>query len=135
MSVMKELKGKALNPGHATGEAVVFRTPFSFIGDMSPVTGEVTMARHENFGKSLKDKVLVFETGRGGTIAPFMLYLARKNHVGPCAILCDHVDMLTLECALTVDIPIVDGNGGKFTEMFKTGDILEIEGDLCSVIG
>ena len=123
---MKTYEGRALNPGKVSGEAVVFQTPFSFIGDMSPQTGEVTMARHPNFGMSLKDKVLVFETGRGGTIAPFMLYLARKNQVGPCAILCDHADMLTLECALTVDIPIFDDFGVKITREIENGDKLEL---------
>lgn len=131
---MKRLTGKALNPGKASGEAIVFHTTFSFIGDMSPATGEVTMARHEHFGKSLKDKVLVFQTGRGGTIAPFILYHATKNGVGPCAILCDHADMLTLECALTVDIPIVHDFEGKITELVKDGDLLQLDGSTVSVI-
>ena len=131
---MKDLKGRPLNPGNAKGEALVFRTPFSFIGDMSPETGEITMARHPNFGMSLKDRVLVFQTGRGGTIAPFMLYQAQKNGVGPCAILCDHADMLTLECALTVDIPIFDNFGVQITEELENGDFIELESDgVCHV--
>lgn len=130
---MKSYKGRPLNPGQVTGEAVVFRTPFSFIGDMSPVTGEVTMARHPNFGMSLKGKVLVIETGRGGTIAPFMLYQATKNGVGPCAILCDHADMLTLECALTVNIPIFDDFGLKITETLQNGDVLTLDNGVVSV--
>lgn len=130
---MKQLTGKALNSGSALGEAIVFHTTFSFIGDMSPATGEVTMARHEHFGKSLKNKVLVFQTGRGGTIAPFILYHAAKNGVAPCAILCDHADMLTLECALTVDIPIVHEFGGKITELVRDGDMLRVEGGTVTV--
>lgn len=131
---MKKIQGKAYNRGTAKGEAVVFQTGFSFIGDMSPQTGEVTMARNPHFGESLKDKVLVFQTGRGGTIAPYMLYYASKNGVAPCAILCDNVDMLTLECALTVDIPIVDGHGCKFTEEIQDGDIVEVHDDMCSIV-
>lgn len=130
---MKEIIGKSYNPGKAEGEAIVFETGFSFIGDMSPTTGEVTMARHPHFGKSLKDKVLIFRTGRGGTIAPYMLYYAKKNGVAPCAILCDKVDMLTLECALTVDIPILDGAGHTFTTEIGTGSWIEIDGDLCKI--
>ena len=131
---MKQLTGKALNSGCACGEAVVFHTTFSFIGDMSPSTGEVTMARHEHFGKSLKGKVLVFQTGRGGTIAPFILYHAAKNGVGPCAILCDHADMLTLECALTVDIPIVHDFQSKITELVQDGDMLRVDGGMVTVV-
>lgn len=132
---MKVFKGRPLNPGKAKGEALVFQTPFSFIGDMSPLTGEITMARHPNFGMNLKDKVLVFQTGRGGTIAPFILYQAVKNGVGPCAILCDHADMLTLECALTVDIPIFDDFGEKITEALSNVDTVELEPDGTCRVG
>ncbi|HHU02861.1 MAG TPA: DUF126 domain-containing protein [Christensenellaceae bacterium] len=126
---MKSFKGRVLNPGRAKGEALVFNLPFSFIGDMSPKTGEITMVGHPNFGMSVKNKVLVFQTGRGGTIAPYMLYEAVKNNVGPCAILCDNADMLTLECALTVDIPIYDAFGEKITEALKNGDMVELKPD------
>lgn len=131
---MRTFTGRALNPGRAVGPAVVFDTPFSFIGDMSPETGEVTMARHPNFGMSHKDAVLVIPTGRGGTIAPFMLYQAVKNGVGPRAILCDHADMLTLECALTVDIPIFDGFDSSITRQLKNGNLLELEDGRVTVV-
>jgi len=131
---MKEIMGKALNKGYARGEAVVFQVPFSFIGDMSPKTGEVTMVGHPNFGIPLKNKILVVTTGRGGTIAPYILYEAMKNQVAPAAILCDKADMLTLECALTVNIPILDGQGNAFTSLIQTGDMIEIKDDVCKVI-
>ncbi len=131
---MKKLKARVLNPGYAKGQAIVFKTPFSFIGDMSPQSGEVTMARHENFGKSLKDKVLIFDTGRGGTIAPYILYRASKNGVAPCAIVCNKTDMLTLECALTVDIPIVDGFEDNITEIVHNGDMIEINNTEITIL-
>lgn len=132
---MKKLNVKVLNPGRAGGEAVVFQTPFSFIGDMSPETGEVTMAGSPLFGQCLKGKILVFPTGRGGTIAPFILYRAVKSGVGPAAILCDHADMLTLECALAAGIPIADGFEGGITAQIKTGDKIELDGATCIVTG
>lgn len=131
---MKELIGKALNPGKVSGKAIVFHTAFSFIGDMSSETGEVTMTGSKHFGESLKGKVLVFQTGRGGTIAPFILYKAVKNGVGPCAILCDKADMLTLECALTVNLPILDHfEDGKITELVNDGDVLRLDGNTVTV--
>lgn len=132
---MKKLNVKVLNPGRASGEAVVFQTPFSFIGDMSPETGEVTMAGSPLFGQCLKGKILVFPTGRGGTIAPFILYRAVKSGVGPAAILCDHADMLTLECALAAGIPIADGLDGGITAQIKTGDMLKLNESSCIVSG
>lgn len=130
---MKKINGRSLNPGRASGNAVVFQTPFSFIGDMSPETGEVTMAGSPLFGQCLKGKILVFPTGRGGTIAPFILYRAVKAGVGPAAILCDHADMLTLECALAAGIPIADSFDGGITAWVKTGDMVELDGATCVV--
>lgn len=123
------LKGRTLNAGTAAGKAMVFHTPFSFIGDMDPRTGAVTMVGNPLFGESLAGRVLVMETGRGGTIAPYMLYEAHKNGVAPVAILCDHADMLTLECALTIDIPVLDSFAGGITNAVESGDGVTISRD------
>jgi predicted aconitase with swiveling domain len=124
-----KLVGKSLNKGHVKGEAVVFEVPFSFIGDLNPDNGKVTMTGHPLFGTSLKDKILVFPTGRGGTIAPYIAYYAQKNHVAPRAILCNQADSITLECALTIDIPIMDNFSGDITRQVTTGGMIEVNGD------
>lgn len=117
-----EIKGRVLNSGPISGEVIAIDNMFSFIGDMDPKTGMVTMVNSPVFGQTLAGKVLVFRTGRGGTIAPYMLYEAHKNGVAPAAILCNEADLLTLECALTVNIPIMDRFDCDITELLKTGD-------------
>lgn len=124
-----ELKGRALNSGAVSGEAIVVENMFSFIGDMDPKTGMITMVGSPTFGQSLAGKVLVFKTGRGGTIAPYMLYEAHKNGVAPAAVLCNEADLLTLECALTVNLPIMDRFNGDITALVKTGDQIMLQGD------
>lgn len=121
------IKGKSLNNGKVRGKALVFDVPFSFIGDMCPDTGTVTMSGHPLFGESLKDKILVIPTSRGGTIAPFIAYHAQKNNVAPAAILCNIADTITLECALTIDIPIMDSFEEDITRLLVSGDELEID--------
>lgn len=122
------IKGKILFGGNAEGEALVFKVPFSFIGDMDPENGEITMANHALRGSNLKGKVLVTTTGHGGTIAPFIAYLAQKNNCNPVAILCNHADSLTLECAIVMGVPIIDDFNLDITEILKTGDRIKVYG-------
>ena len=121
------IKGRVINGvDNVKGEAMVFESPFSFIGDMSPDLGTVTMSGHPLFGKSLKGKILVIPTGRGGTIAPYIAYHAKENHAAPKAILCNFADTITLECALTIDIPIMDQFPVDITGALSTGDKVEV---------
>ncbi len=122
------IKGRVLNTGTVSGEAVVFDKGFSFIGDMDPATGTVTMTGSENHGRSLKDKILVIPTGRGGTIAPYIAYYAKKNAAAPLAILCNSADTITLECALVIDIPIMDQFPTDITKTARTGNRVSVNG-------
>ena len=120
------ITGKALNGGYAKGEAVVLDVPFSFIGDMNPYTGELTMIGHPLFGTSLKNKVLVIPTGKGGTIAPYIAYYAQKNGNAPVALLCNKADFLTLESALTINIPVMEDFSADITTQINTGSQVEV---------
>lgn len=124
-----ELQGRVINPGKAEGSAVVFDTPFSFIGDIDPNTGELTMQGHPLAGMSLAGKILVFPTGKGGTIAPFIIYEAQKNGKAPSAILCDQVEPITAECAMTINIPMMDSFPAELKKLIKTNDILKVDAE------
>ncbi len=124
-----EFKGRVINNGKTEGLAVVLDTPFSFIGDIDPNTGELTMHGNSQAGVSLADKILVFPTGKGGTIAPFIAYQAQKNGKAPRAILCDQAEPITAECAMTIDIPMMDSFSVELTKTIKTGDKIKIDTD------
>ena len=121
-----QLKGRILNKGYAEGEAVVLDSAFSFIGDFDTATGELTIDGHPLFGVSIANCILVIPTGKGGTIAPFMAYEAKKNGKAPAAILCNEVEPLTAECAMTIDIPLMDAFGDDVTKVIETGDFVKV---------
>ena len=74
-----KIKGRIINGGEAIGKAFVLDIPFSFIGDFDLQTGTLAVENHPLFGKSLAGRILVCPTGKGGTIAPFIAYQAKKN--------------------------------------------------------
>jgi predicted aconitase with swiveling domain len=128
-----KMKGRIINAGNASGEALVLDVPFSFIGDFDPDTGKITILNHPLFGKSLANKILVCPTGKGGTIAPFIAYQAKKKGNAPAAILCKKVEPILCESALAIDIPILDSLGVNPVECIKTGQFISIENDDVSV--
>ena len=128
-----KLKGRVINGGNASGEALVLDVPFSFIGDFDPDTGKITILNHPLFGKSLANKILVCPTGKGGTIAPFIAYQAMKKGNAPAAILCRKVEPILCESALAVDIPVLDCFLEDLLQVIKTGQSVRIENDLVFV--
>jgi predicted aconitase with swiveling domain len=127
------MKGRVINGGNASGEALVLNVPFSFIGDFDPDTGKITILNHPLFGKSIANKILVCPTGKGGTIAPFIAYQAKKKGNAPAAILCEKVEPILCESALAIDIPILDSLSKDPVENIKTGQFIVIENDEVSV--
>ena len=128
-----KMKGRVINGGNASGEALVLDVPFSFIGDFDPETGNITILNHPLFGKSIANKILVCPTGKGGTIAPFIAYQAKKKGNAPAAILCKKVEPILCESALAINIPILDSLSEDPVEHIKTGQFITIENDEVSV--
>ena len=123
------MKGRVINGGQVSGQAFVLDTPFSFIGDFDPETGNVTIDGHPLSGRSLAGKVLVCPTGKGGTIAPFIAYQAKKNGVAPAAIVCLEAEPLLCECALVIDIPMLDRFDSDLFEVIKMDQSISIRGE------
>lgn len=128
-----KMKGRVINGGNVSGEALVLDVPFSFIGDFDPETGKLTILNHPLFGKSLANKILICPTGKGGTIAPFIAYQAKKKGNAPAAILCEKVEPILCESALAIDIPILDSFSESPIKTIKTGQAVRIEEDLVYV--
>jgi len=128
-----KMKGRVINGGNASSEALVLNVPFSFIGDFDPETGKITILNHPLFGKSIANKILVCPTGKGGTIAPFIAYQAKRQGNAPAGILCKKVEPILCESALAIDIPILDSLSEDPLEKIKTGQFISIEDDEVSV--
>jgi predicted aconitase with swiveling domain len=127
------LKGRVINGGSVTAEAVVLDTPFSFIGDFDAETGQLILSGHPLEGESIAGKVLVIPTGKGGTIAPWMAFDAAKRHMAPAAILCKRSEPITCECAITIDIPMLDSFEENILDIIKSGQRVHIDGESVTI--
>ena len=79
---MKIKINKIINKGDSeeiTGEALVTSEPVSFLGGVDPKTGTVCEEGHELYGKSIKDKILIFPRGKGSTVGSYVIYALKKE--------------------------------------------------------
>ena len=121
------LKGHIINQGKAEGEAIVTRTPFSFLGELDPSTGKIPSASHELFGQSIVDKIFVFPTGKGSSGGPSVSWLAKKNSNAPKAMICVEAEPVIAIAAITADIPMIDKLDQNPLDVIKTGDYVKVD--------
>lgn len=128
-----KLHARPLNSGHVTAKAFIVEQPFSFIGDFDPQTGALLIQNHPLCGHSLAGKVLVCPSGKGGTMAPFLIYDAFQNGNAPAAIFCNTVDPILFESAMAINIPIFDNFDEDVLTLFQNEQLININGDKVTV--
>ena len=100
--------GRKISPGMAEGEALVSRMGISFYGGIEPDTGVIVEKGHDLFGQSIRQKVLIFPTGKGSTVGSYTLYRLKKAGNAPAAIINAESETITAVGCIISDIPCVD---------------------------
>ena len=82
-----EIAATCILPGTGKGQLLSTRQPISFWGCVDPVTGNISDKRHELFGESISQKVLVFPFGKGSSTGSLMLLELLRLNLAPAAII------------------------------------------------
>ncbi|MBT8171739.1 DUF126 domain-containing protein [Candidatus Bathyarchaeota archaeon] len=125
-----ELKGRIISRGLVESVALTTNQPISFYGGVDPATSEIIEKGHELQGKQIKDKILVFPTGKGSTVGSYTLYRLKKGGIAPAGIVNSECETVVAVGAIISEIPCVDQV--DITKI-KTGDIVQIENDLITI--
>jgi predicted aconitase with swiveling domain len=120
------MKCRKIAKGCATGEIIFSPEPISFFGGVDPKTGVILDQSNPLKGKSVKDKILVFPTGKGSTVGSYVIYQLAKNGCAPKAMICKECEPIVAVGAIIADIPMVD-RPEKFE--FKTGQKIKVDAD------
>lgn len=102
------IKCRTIFQGKATGKALVSDSSISFFGGVDPDTGLIIEKNHPLFNKSIKDKILIFPTGKGSTVGSYILLQLAKNNKAPSAIICKEAEPIVAVGAIIAEIPMVD---------------------------
>ena len=104
----KKIKCRNISRGVAEGRVLISHDAISFLGNVDPKTGVVVEQEHDLYGKSIKDRVLVFPHGKGSTVGSYVLYQLSKNGVAPSAMINIESEPIVAVGAIISDIPLVD---------------------------
>ena len=123
------LKGRSISKGCAEGEALVCRQPIGFNFGIDVVNGVITEYNHELFGKSIKDKILLFPHGKGSTGGSYVVYQLAKNRTGPKAIINMTTETIIAVGAIMGGIPVMDSLEKNPYEFISDGDHVKVDAD------
>lgn len=121
-------------PKEIHAEALVSHKPLSFLGGVNSETGMIIDEHSDIYGQSFAGKVLIYPFGKGSTGDTLRLWRSVMNGVGPVAIINDTPDPIQVEGALLADIGVLFGFDVKPTSILETGDILDINDGVVTVL-
>lgn len=101
------LRGRAVTPGIAEGEALVTRDTISGWGGVDPRTGTITERRHELSGTSFAGRVLVFPGAKGSSAWSHYFHLARLHGVAPAALVFNRMTTKVALGAVVLRVPAI----------------------------
>lgn len=123
----KELKCHVGIGGEVEGEALVADDNFSARYDLDRIKGVFSRPQHALAGKSYKDKILVFNTAKGGVASAWMLHEMVSRGIAPKAILFNAANTILAQGAALAGMAMCDRfNDGDVTKLIKTGDTVKV---------
>ena len=124
---MKVLRCHAGIGPDVEGEALVAIDNFSARYDLDREKGIFSRPQHALFGKSYKDKILVFNTAKGGVASAWMLYEMKARGIAPKAILFNTANTILAQGAALALMPMCDRFvDGDITTLITSGQILRV---------
>ena len=124
---MKVLRCHAGIGPDVEGEALVAIDNFSARYDLDREKGIFSRPQHALFGKSYRDKILVFNTAKGGVASAWMLYEMKARGIAPKAILFNTANTILAQGAALALMPMCDRFvDGDVTTLIRSGQILKV---------
>jgi predicted aconitase with swiveling domain len=130
------LKGHKGIGGVGEGEALVCQEPVNLMADTGNVWSDPGDATFTNkvgtpsvYGKSFKDKVLVFPTGKGGIFSSNIMMDMDAVGTRPKAIINVMAHPVWAALAIELNIPLVDRLDKNPVEAIATGDWVKVDAE------
>lgn len=124
---MIRLRGRAVTPGIAEGEALVTRQTISGWGGVDPRSGTVTERRHELAGQSFAGKVLVFPGAKGSSAWSHYFHLARLYGRAPAALVFTRMSTKVALGAVVLRVPAITDLDQDPLAVIASGDHVVVD--------
>ena len=109
------------------GEALVTDDNFSARYDLDRINGIFSRPQHKLAGKSYVDKIMVFNTAKGGVASAWMLHEMASRQIAPKALLFNQVNPILAQGAALANMAMCDRFvDGDVTQLIQNGDHVEV---------
>ena len=106
-----------------SGEALVTDDNFSARYDLDRIAGIFSRPQHKLAGQSYVDRIMVFNTAKGGVASAWMLHEMVSRGIAPKALLFNIVNPILAQGAALADMALCDRFAdGDVTQLIETGD-------------
>ncbi len=110
-----------------SGEALVTDDNFSARYDLDRIAGIFSRPQHKLAGQSYVDKVMVFNTAKGGVASAWMLHEMTSRSISPRALLFNSVNPILVQGAVLADMALCDRfEAGDVTQLIRSGDYVSV---------
>jgi predicted aconitase with swiveling domain len=109
------------------GEAVVSDEGFSPRYDLDRWSGIITKPGHKLEGTSIKDKICVFPTAKGGIAAGWAFHDIKAKALAPRAFIFGVANPVMVQGAVFADITITEGWDRDPHGLIRTGDWVRVD--------
>ncbi|MCZ6723580.1 MAG: DUF126 domain-containing protein [Gammaproteobacteria bacterium] len=111
-----------------SGEALVADDNFSARYDLDRIKGIFSRPQHKLAGQSYVNKILVFNTAKGGVASAWMLHEMVSRKAAPRAILFNRVNPILAQGGALADMALCDRfEEGDVTRLIQTGDRVKVQ--------
>ena len=111
-----------------SGEALVTDDNFSARYDLDRIAGIFSRPQHKLAGQSYVDRIMVFNTAKGGVASAWMLNEMVSRGVAPKAILFNRVNPILAQGAALADMAMCDRFvDGDVTQLIRSGDRVTVK--------
>lgn len=111
-----------------SGEALVTDDNFSARYDLDRIRGIFSRPQHKLAGQSYVDKVMVFNTAKGGVASAWMLHEMASRGIAPKALLFNRVNPILAQGGALADLALCDRFAdGDVTQLIRTGDRVTVK--------
>ena len=116
-----------ISKGLSEGEALLSADPILFY-QTDPATGVVIEKGHALYGRSVKDKILIFPGGKGSSVVQADgLYKLERDGTAPKGFIIRERDTVLVATAIIMEVPMVDRVEEAFYNTVRDGDTVRID--------
>ena len=107
--------------------ALVMREGFSPRYDLDRLTGVISRIGHSVEGESIRDRILVIPTSKGGVAGGWAFFDLLHKGIAPKALVFGKLNPVMVQGAVLARMPVTEGWDLNALDLIRTGDTVRID--------